>query len=49
MGLLYSGKLQILIFKYGWKAVFKITLMILKENEDAMIQMPFEIMLTQIN
>ena len=32
----------------GWKAVFKASVVILKENEDALLGMPFEVMLTQI-
>eukprot|EP00347_Sterkiella_histriomuscorum_P016146 403354306 len=33
---------------YGWKAIFKVSLLILRENEEKLLTMPFEIMLSQI-
>ena len=50
LGLFHRGKKCFLMFlQYGWKAIFKVTLLILKSNEDALICMPFEVMLSQIN
>lgn len=33
---------------YGWKAVFKTSLLVLKHNEEAMLDMPFEVLLTKV-
>ena len=33
---------------YGWKAIFKTSLLMLKTFEDALLDMPFEMLLTQI-
>ena len=32
----------------GWKSIFKASIAILKENEEALLGMPFEVMLTQV-
>ena len=34
--------------QYGWKAIFKTSLMILLEFEESLLDMTFEIMLSQI-
>lgn len=34
--------------QYGWKAIFKVSILMLKENEEKMLEMPFEVMLSQI-
>lgn len=31
---------------FGWKAIFKASIVLLKENEDMLLAMPFEVMLT---
>lgn len=33
---------------YGWKAIFKASIVLLKDFEDVLLGMPFEVMLTQI-
>ncbi|CDW77618.1 rab-like gtpase activating [Stylonychia lemnae] len=33
---------------YGWKMIFKVSLLILRENEEKLLTMPFEIMLSQV-
>lgn len=33
---------------HGWKAIFKVSLAILREYEEALLDMPFEVLLTQI-
>jgi hypothetical protein len=33
---------------HGWKSVFKASVAILKENEDMLLSMPFEVMLSQV-
>ena len=49
MGLLDDCKfLGINFVQYGWKAIFKVTILLLKENEEKMLDMPFEVILTQI-
>jgi len=30
---------------YGWKAIYKVSIIMLKENEENLLEMPFEIML----
>jgi hypothetical protein len=32
----------------GWKTIFKAAIAVLKENEEALLRMPFEVMLTQV-
>ncbi len=49
MGLLHDCKFVAVNFvQYGWKAIFKVTILLLKENEEKMLDMPFEVILTQI-
>jgi hypothetical protein len=31
---------------HGWKAIFKVSLVILREFEEPLLQMPFEVLLT---
>lgn len=34
--------------QYGWKAIFKASVLILREFEEQLLGMPFEVMLIQI-
>ena len=47
-----SGALLLRLWDYflvnGWKGIFKASVAILKENEEALLGMPFEVMLTQV-
>lgn len=37
-----------MLFQNGWKSVFKGSLILLKDFEETLLSMPFEVMLTQI-
>lgn len=45
--LIVSGQFLIHL-QYGWKAIFKASVVILREFEEQLLDMPFEIMLIQI-
>lgn len=38
-----------LLLQYGWKAIFKVALILLGENEEKLLDMPFEMILGQIS
>lgn len=37
------------MYKWGWKAIFKVSILFLNENEERLLDMPFEQILSQIN